>query len=68
MDGFFHNDLPPAQWWDGAQIPWEVYDFGFSDEDETGIVTTTQEEYDRFIKEAQEIAERRGRALNRRVK
>lgn len=68
VDGFFHNDLPPAQWWDGAQIPWEVYDFGFSDEDETGIVTTTQEEYDRFIKEAQEIAERRGRALNRRVK
>lgn len=58
-DGLLHNNLPPAQWWDGSQIQWEIYDFGFSDEDTIGTVTTTQEEYDAFIKEAQEAVENR---------
>ncbi|MDE6185266.1 MAG: LCP family protein, partial [Lachnospiraceae bacterium] len=57
VDGLLHNDLPSAQWWDGAQIQWEIYDFGFSDEDAVGIVTTSQEEYDSFVKKAQEAAQ-----------
>lgn len=59
VDGLLHNNLPPEEWWDGAQIQWEVYDFGFSDEDAVGRTTSSQTEYDAFAKEVQETAENR---------
>lgn len=59
VDGLLHNNLPPKEWWDGAQMQWEVYDFGFSDEDAVGRTTSSQTEYDAFAKEVQEAAENR---------
>lgn len=59
VDGLLHNDLPPEEWWDGAQMQWEIYDFGFSDEDAVGRTTSSQAEYDAFAKEVQEAADNR---------
>lgn len=59
-DGLLHNNLPPEEWWDGEQMQWEVYDFGFSDEDAVGRTTSSQTEYDAFAKEVQETVENRG--------
>lgn len=59
VDGLLHNDLPPAKWWDGGQMQWNIYDFGFSDEDTAGIVTTSQAEYDSFVEEVQEAVRKR---------
>lgn len=59
VDGLLHNNLPPKEWWDGAQMQWEVYDFGFSDEDAVGRTTSSQTEYDAFAKEVQEAVENR---------
>lgn len=64
VDGLLHNNLPPKEWWDGAQMQWEVYDFGFSDEDAVGRTTSSQTEYDAFAKEVQETAENRGQLDN----
>lgn len=58
-DGLLHNNLPPEEWWDGEQMQWEVYDFGFSDEDAVGRTTSSQTEYDAFAKEVREAAENR---------
>ncbi|MBD5548444.1 MAG: hypothetical protein HDQ97_13795 [Lachnospiraceae bacterium] len=57
VDGLLHNNLPPKEWWDGAQMQWEVYDFGFSDEDAVGKTTSSQTEYDAFAKEVQNAAD-----------
>lgn len=32
VDGPLHNELPPEKWWNGDEIEWQSYDFGFSDE------------------------------------
>lgn len=61
VDGLLHNDLPAKEWWEGAQIRWEVYDFGFSDEEDVGILTTSQEAFDEFFKKAGKAAENRER-------
>lgn len=52
VDGMLHNDLPSKEWWKGEPQEWEVCDYGFSDEDDTGTVTHSQEEYDEFVKQA----------------
>lgn len=57
VDGPLHNNLPPANWWQGDEISWESYDFGFSDEDSPGVVTEGQEEYNSFIKAVREAVE-----------
>ena len=57
VDGPLHNNLPPANWWQGDEISWESYDFDFSDEDSPGVVTEGQEEYNSFIKAVREAVE-----------
>lgn len=59
VDGLLHNDLPSKEWWEGAQMQWEVYDFGFSDADNLGAVTSSQRELDDFAKRAQTAVERK---------
>lgn len=55
-DGPLHNNLPSTEWWLGEEIEWHSYDFGFSDEEDLGVTTGSQEEYDEFIADVQKRA------------
>lgn len=55
-DGSLHNNLPSTEWWMGEEIEWQSYDFGFSDEEDLGATTSSQEEYDEFIADVQKRA------------
>ncbi len=54
VDGLLHNDLPSKEWWEGEQQEWEIFHYGFSDADSVGSVCVSQDEYQAFVKEAQE--------------
>lgn len=52
-DGPLHNNLPSTKWWLDEEIEWQSCDFGFSDEDDLGVTTHSQKEYDEFIADVQ---------------
>ncbi len=64
VDGLLHNDLPPAEWWEGERLQWEIYHYGYSDEDSVGKVCVSQEEYLALVKEAEEAAKKRERLID----
>lgn len=50
----FHNSFPDESWWDGKNMEWDVYNYGFSDADDTGKITYDQNGYDTWITECYE--------------
>lgn len=64
VDGLLHNDLPSGEWWEGEMQEWEIFEFGFSDEDAEGILTKSQKEYDLFIDRAQKAAKDREKIVH----
>lgn len=48
-DGPLHNDYPPEEWWSEEDFVWDVYDYGFSDRKEKGMVIYSQEQLDIHI-------------------